>query len=243
MYENIKELAYEMRLHGINANAERRCEEALASSLHPSDLLRLILEDERLSRKNALAKRLATRAKFRSQCDLTNWDMSFNRGICKAKLKELAIGNFYHKRQNLIIEGKTGVGKTHLAIALGRMLCENEISVKFFSVNLLFEQVAAEKSAGKFLGFIQQLRKIKALILDDFGLRNYTHDEATVLLELLEDRYGKGVVILTSQIKPEGWRSLFSDPVITDALVDRLINPSETIILTGDSYRKKRKTN
>lgn len=210
-------------------------------SLIRASLCRLLLEDERMARRNALAKRLATKAKFRTQCDLTNWDMSFNRSISKAKLKDLAIGNFYYKRQNLILEGKTGVGKTHLAIGLGRMLCENEVSVSFFSTNLLFEQVAAEKSAGKLLNFIQRLRRTTVLILDDFGLHEYTHEEAGFLLEILEDRYGKGIVIVTSQVSPNGWRTLFKDPIIADALVDRFLNPSDIVELTG--FLQKAKTN
>lgn len=240
MYESIKELSYQMRLNGIHSNLERRCEEAVANSLHPTEFLRLILEDEKLERKNTLIKRLKTKAKFRSQFELSNWDKSFPRGLSSAKLKELTLCYFFQKKQNLIIEGKTGVGKTHLAISIGQALCENEATVNFFSTNWLFEHIKAEKSAGRFLNCIQGLRKINVLILDDFGLRKFEHAEALILLELLEERYGKGIVMITSQIKPEGWFPLFEDPVIAEAIIDRLINPSEKIELSGDSYRKKR---
>lgn len=240
MYEMIQELAHSMRLHGINASVERRCEEALANALHPSELVRLLLEDEKLARRNATAKKLTTRAKFRSQCDLDNWDTNPGRGLGKAKLKELAVANFFYKKENLIVVGKTGVGKTHLAIALGRVLCQSEVAVAFYSVNLLLEQAAAEKTCGKYLAFIQKIKRNGVIILDDFGLREYTHDEAGILLEILEERYGKGIVIITSQVSPSGWQSLFKDPVIAEAIVDRLVNPSETIELKGESYRKKK---
>ena len=240
MYQSIQELAYSMRLNGINASLERRCEESLAQGLHPSELIRLLLEDERLARRNATARKLTTRAKFRSQCDLDNWDANPSRGLSKAKLKELAVLNFYHKKENLILEGKTGVGKTHLAIALGRILCQAEVVVAFYSVNLLLEQAASEKVAGKYLSFIHRLKRNEVIILDDFGLRDYTHDEASFLLEILEERYGKGMVIISTQVNHQGWRSLFKDPVIAEAIVDRLVNPSEQIELKGESYRKKR---
>lgn len=90
---------------------------------------------------------------------------------------------------------------------------------------------------------IARLKKVDVLILDDFGLRNYTHDEATMLIEILEERYGKGIAIITTQVDPEGWRSLFQDSVISDAIIDSLINPSDSVLLTGETYRKRRKAN
>jgi hypothetical protein len=243
MIESVKTLAAKMRLHGILHSVERRTEEALASSLHPADFLRLVLEDEVLARKNANAKSLTKRARFRSQCDLENWDHSRPRGLTKTKMKDLAAGNFLQRKESLIICGSTGVGKTHLAIAIGRMLCQNEITVAFWSVNVLFEQIQAERAAGKYLAAIKRIIKPDILILDDFGLRNYNHDEAVSLLEILEERYTKSVVIVTSQVEPEGWRSLFQDSVISDSIVDRITGPSDKIILSGESFRKSKKSN
>ena len=111
------------------------------------------------------------------------------------------------------------------------------MSVQFCSVNLLFEEANAEKVAGRYLHFIKKLKQVAVLILDDFGLRNYTHDEASILLDVLEERYLKGSTILTSQVEPQGWSKLFEDPVIADAIVDRLTKPAKKVILKGASYR------
>jgi DNA replication protein DnaC len=237
----VQSLAGKLRLNGIYHGFEKRITEAVASSLHPAEFLRLILEDESLSRKNARGMMLTRRAKFRSQCDLENWDQSKPRGISKVKLKELAGISFCKKKENLIIRGATGVGKTHLAIALGRILCRNEVSVSFWSLNLLFEHLQAEKIAGRYLAALAKIAKSEVVILDDFGLRNYTHDEAIMLLEILEERYGKGIAIVTSQVEPEGWKTLFEDRVVSEAIVDRLHNPSDNITLTGESFRKNKK--
>lgn len=86
---------------------------------------------------------------------------------------------------------------------------------------------------------MKKLTKLDVLILDDFGLRNYTHSEATFLVDMLEYRTQKGSQIITSQVEPQGWRSLFEDPIIADAVVDRLINPSMQFIIKGGSYRTK----
>jgi DNA replication protein DnaC len=141
--------------------------------------------------------------------------------------------------ENLLILGKTGEGKTHLAVALGRRLCAENISTLFMPVNFLFEEVLAAKAAGKYLNYVRRLTTVKVLILDDFGLRNYTHDEANVLVDLLEDRHRKGSVIVTSQADPRGWPKLFEDPLIAEAVVNRLEHPSQRLHLKGGSYREK----
>lgn len=237
--DQVKQLTHKMRLFGIYHAAERRAQEALNHNHEPMEFLRLLLEDEILHRKNAVAKRLVTQANFRSMADFEDWDDSFDRGLSKAKIKELALGSFYHNKENLIVLGNTGVGKTHLAIAIARRLCHEEIKTKFFSINLLFEEIAAQKMAGKYLCFIKTLNKASLLIFDDFGLRNYTHDEATILMDILEERYQKGPIIITSQVEPKGWIKLFEDPVIAEAITDRLTNPSQKLTLKGTSYREK----
>ena len=153
--------------------------------------------------------------------------------------KDLLQLQFIKQKNNLLLLGKTGAGKTHLAITLGRKICESNLSVMFLPMTLMFEEVIVAKSAGKLLGYLNKLNQTQVLILDDFGLRNYTHDEANVLVELLEARSKKGPVIVTSQVDPEGWYKLFEDPVIAEAVVDRLKNPSQKIQLIGPSYREK----
>lgn len=240
MLDQIKNLSHQMRLFGIHSAADRRAQEALSGQLHPLEFLRLILEDERLSRKDRAAKALTTRARFRFRADLEDWDQTFDRGITKQKIRELSALGFLHNRENLLILGKTGEGKTHLAIAIGKRVCQEGHKTLFLPVNFLFEEIAAARAAGRYLSYVKNLIKTETIILDDFGLRNYTHDEATSLMDILEERYQKGVVILTSQINPEGWMKLFEDPVIAEAIVDRLIHPSQKIILkSGSSYREK----
>ena len=237
--EHTRLIAHQLRLFGVHANLERRADEALANQMHPLEFLRLLLEDEVLARKDRVAKTLATRAGFRSSAEVDDWDSTFDRGIAKPKLKELASLGFFANKENLLLFGKTGEGKSHLAVALGRRLCAEGIPTTFVTVNLLFEEVAAAKAAGKYLQLLRQLNKAKVLILDDFGLRSYTHDEATALVDLLEDRYQHGVVIVTSQVDSRGWNKLFEDPVVAEAIVDRLVHPSQRIILKGGSYRER----
>lgn len=237
--DQVRMLAHQLRLYGIHAAIEHRAAQALADGQHPLEFVRLLLDDEVLERKNRLAKTLTTRAKFRHVAALEDFDTSYERGISKARMKELASLGFYHRKENLLLFGKTGEGKTHLAIALGHRLCTEALRTTFVPVNFLFEEVAAAKAAGKYLSFIRTLNQSKVLILDDFGLRKYTHEEATVLIDLLEDRYQKGSVVVTSQVSDKGWQKLFDDPVIAEGIVNRLTEPACKVVLSGGSYRER----
>lgn len=239
MNEQVKRLSHELRLYGIHGNFVGRCEEAASQALNYAEFLRLILEDEVKARKEASAKQIMSKAKFRISVDLEDWDHEFERGISKQKLRELGSLSFCNNNENLNIVGGTGAGKTHLAVALGRRLCTENISTVFMPVNFLFEEVQAARVSGKYLSYIKKLNQKKVIILDDFGLRSYTHEEATVLVDLLEDRYRKGVVITTSQANPRGWKKLFEDPLIAEAIVNRLEHPGQLVHITGPSYRDR----
>jgi DNA replication protein DnaC len=240
--DQMKTLSHNLRLFGVHSGFAARANQAAADSLSHLEFLRLVLEDEVLHRKERVAKMLTTRAKFRSACDLEDWDQTFDRGLTKAKLRDLASHSFVQSNENLLILGKTGEGKTHLAVSLGRRLCAENISTLFLPVNFLFEEVQAAKASGKYLAYVKRLTGVKALILDDFGLRNYTHEEANVLVDLLEERHRKGSVIVTSQADPRGWSKLFEDPLIAEAIVNRLEHPSQWVNLKGGSYREKLQT-
>jgi DNA replication protein DnaC len=240
MLDQVRNLSHQMRLFGIHQSCERRAAEALAHQLHPLEFLRLVLEEELLSRQDRTAKILMTKARFRFRADLEDIDFSFHKDLTKAKVKELSELSFLHNLENLLILGKTGAGKTFLAIAVGKRLCQLGHPIQFLPVNFLFEEIQAAKAAGRYLNYVRALVKAKVLILDDLGLRNYTHEEATALMDILEERYHKAPLIVTSQVEPQGWLKLFEDPVIGEALVDRLIHPSQKITLKGEkSYREK----
>jgi len=237
--EQIKQLTLELKFGGIRESFASRCEEAASHALSYAEFLRLVLEDEIKSRKEASAKKVLSKAKFRFAADLEDWDQSFERGLTKQKLRELGSLSFAMNNENLIIVGGTGAGKTHLAVALGRRLCADNTSTMFLPVNFLFEEVQAARVAGRYMSYIKKITQTKVIILDDFGLRSYSHEEANVLVDLLEDRHRKGSVITTSQANPKGWIKLFEDPLIAEAIVNRLECPGHQVHITGPSYRDR----
>lgn len=228
-----------LRLHGMKEALDYRLSDASQGNLGHREFLQSLLEDEVIYRKNKLSERLRKRAKFRELVNLEDFEASRERGITKTTLKTLNGLYFLERCQNLIFIGGTGAGKTFLAQGIGHLSCREGYEVYFSSVNLLFEEVMAQKAAGRYLDFIKKLKRARVLILDDFGLRKYSHSEANTLYDILEERYNKGPVIVTSQVKPMGWKSLFDDEVIAEAILDRLISNSQEYLITGPSFRKR----
>jgi DNA replication protein DnaC len=180
----LKDLAIQLKLHGIAESLEKRVEEAGSESQTAPEFLTRIFEDEFLHRRNNSALNLEKKASFRRRVILEKLETSAERGLSKTKLRELASFNFWDNKKNLIIVGPTGVGKTELSLALGRAGCQNQLSVQFLSVEILFQDVLTHKSSGRLHIFTKKLKAIDILILDDFGLRNYTHEEAVFLVGL-----------------------------------------------------------
>lgn len=239
MIEQTRKIAHELRLLGVLESFTRRCAEAESAGLLPAEFLKLVLEDERTYRKNRVAKALETKAKFRHQASFEDWDTSYDRGISKAKLKDLSQLSFLYNREHLLLIGGTGEGKSHLAIALGRRICAAGHGVMFISVSFFFEEALAAKVSGKYMSWVKSCAQKEVIVFDDFALRKYTHEEAMVLIDVLEEHQKKGILIITSQVEASGWKSLFQDPVSGEAIIDRLTQPSQTVILKGGSYRSK----
>lgn len=236
------ELLNELKFFGMKSSIEYRVTEAIESNLSHQDFLVLLLEDEHLYRKNRRCEALKKRAKFRSKAYLENFEITSDRGISKSMIQDFKSLRFIEGHQNLIFLGGTGAGKSFVAQAIGHAACSVGIEVLFVSLNRLFKELEMADKQGTYLTYMKRLReRIKLLIIDDMGLRSYSHQEATILYEILEERYQKGSVIVTSQVSPLGWKSLFEDPVIAEAICDRLTACAHTIEVKGKSFRGRHK--
>src|SRR5438445_12081613 len=161
MLDQVKNLSYQMLLFSIHQACERRSSEAFSQQLHPLEFLRRLLEEEPLSRKDRSHKALVTKARFRFRADLEDLDLTFHKDLSKAKIKELCELSFLHNLVNLLMLGKSGLGKTHLYIALGKRLCQEEHLIQFLPFNFLFEDIQAARAAGRYLHYYHSLIKAK----------------------------------------------------------------------------------
>jgi DNA replication protein DnaC len=238
----ISEVLNHLKFFGMSNSIEYRVTEAIESNLSHQDFLLFLLEDERLYRRNRKCETLRKRAKFNSKCYLEDFNVDPKRGITKSKVQQFKSLSFIDNSENLLLIGGTGAGKSFLAQAIGHAACAANVETFFISANRLFKEIELAEAQGSYLIYMNRLKnKVKLLIIDDLGLRNYTHKEANILYEILEDRYRKGSVIITSQVKTLGWKLLFEDEVIAEAIIDRLTACAHIVDVKGDSVRGKEK--
>jgi len=163
-----------------------------------------------------------------------------NRNLSRENLMAIADCSFIERSENLLLTGKTGCGKSFLACAIGRQACTFGYRTLYFGINRFLEKISSSKLDGSFIKLLNQIEKTHLLILDDFGLHPLDTVTRLALLQILEDRYGKKSVIITSQLPIAKWYEYIGESTIADAIMDRLAVNAHRFELKGDSLRKKK---
>jgi DNA replication protein DnaC len=210
-----------------------------ATLIH-ADWLGLLIDREMTHRRD---KRLVARlrhARLRHNAAIEDVDYRAPRGLDRALFHKLAGGEWIDAHDNLILCGPTGVGKSWLACALGHKACRNNRSVLYQRVPKLFADLALARGDGRYPRLMRALGGVKLLILDDWGLEPLGPEQRHDMLEIVEDRYGRGATLITSQIPVDRWHALIGDPTLADAILDRIIHNAHRLQLSGDSLRKQR---
>lgn len=200
--------------------------------------LGLMVEKEWLARKNSRIKRLLRAATLGLDACVEDIYYSASRTIDKKTVQTLSTCAFMERKLNIVISGKTGSGKSFLACAFGNKACRQGYHVKYYRIPELLLEIQEAKNEHRYSKFMDQLQKVKLLILDDIGLKSYTLEESRDLLEIFECRYNKASTILSGQVSHTKWYDLFPDPTIADAIMDRIIHNS--YILALDSRQSMR---
>ena len=226
------------------AGMARAFEELAASprgaELDHAEWLGLLLDRELAERQDRRLKARLRYARLRHQAAVEDVDYRTPRGLDRALFQRLATGGWIEARQNLIIEGPTGVGKSWLACALGHEACRDNHSVLYQRVPRLFADLALARGDGRHARLMRALGGVRLLILDDWGLEPLGAEQRHDLLEIVEDRYGRGATLITSQVPVDRWHDLIGDPTIGDAILDRIVHNAHRVQLRGDSLRRKK---
>jgi len=211
-----------------------------AAGLSLTEGLGLLLDREATSRRDKRLKARLKYANLRHQAVVEDVDYKHPRKLDRAVFQGLAAGNWIDARDNLIVTGKTGLGKSWLACALGHKACRDNRSVLYQRVPKLFSDLALARGDGRHARLLRTLSRVDLLILDDFGLAPLDAPARQDLLEIVEERYGRRSTVITSQPPVDAWHALIGEPTYADAILDRIVHNAHRIDLDGETIRKKR---
>lgn len=231
----------EMRMIGFTRAYKDLCETKTKQEFTIDEIISHLVQAEWDDRYNRRLQRLISKARFRYQASMEQVDYVEKRNLDKTQMLRLSTCDWLNKKQNIIITGPTGLGKSYLASALGHQACQQGKKVIYRKSSKLFDEMKIAKADGSYIKEINKIEKHDLLILDDFGLNHLDNNQRLVLLELLEDRHGKRSTIITSQLPVNEWYEIIGEPTIADAILDRLVHSSHRIELDGPTMRKKYK--
>jgi DNA replication protein DnaC len=199
----------------------------------------MLVDAEFQTRDNRKLTKLLADAQFRyPQACVEDVDTIGTRGLEKSLLRQLATCTWVNENQNITITGKTGVGKSFVACALGQAACRRRERVLYRRVPRLLDELALARADGTYSKLLAKLAKTRVLILDDLGLGHPTESQRHDLLEVMEDRYASSATIVTSQLTRDKWHAWIGDPSLADAILDRLVHNAYKVDLKGPSRRK-----
>ncbi len=230
----------DLKMAGM-AKATRELLEASPShQLAFEDKLGIIIDREWSDRDNRRVERRLKEARLTAQASLDAVECDAARGLEKSFLKQLTTCQWAKSKQNVLITGATGTGKSFLGAALAEAACRHGMRALFVRVPRLVEDLAVARVSGSYSSALGRLSRVDVLVLDDFLLAPMKDAERRDLLEVLEDRYERASTIITSQLSSKTWHAALSDPTIADAICDRLVHNAHEIALRGPSMRKKK---
>jgi DNA replication protein DnaC len=230
----------QLRLQGMYQSYKSQLELPMDQQLDGHDLIAQLVQSEQLSRMNEKTAYYLKLAKLRLPANIESIECNPARNLTKQQLAILAEGRYMQQGENVLITGATGCGKSYLACALGHQACVQGYKTTYLNMNRLIEKVTLSKLDGSYIRLLNHLEKQTLIILDDFGLQNLGQDVRLTLLQLLEDRYGKKSIIVTSQLPVAKWYEYINDPTLADAILDRLTANAHRIELKGESLRRKK---
>jgi DNA replication protein DnaC len=239
-HQHLLQQLHSLRLTGMaDALSQQLDQPTTYEELGFFERLSLLVNSESTCRDNRKITRLLKQAKLRLNAHPADIDYRARRGLHKDTVAQLLQLDWIRRHRNLLIEGATGTGKTYLACALGQTACEHGFSVRYYRASRLFETLMVSHGDGSFGRLLAQLAKTDLLIVDDWGLDVLTQQQRNDLLEIMEDRHGRGATLITSQLPTTHWHEAIGDPTLADAILDRLLHNATKLQVKGESMRKK----
>ena len=229
----------QLNLSGFKNMLELQSDDTQYQALSFEERLFHLFEAEINQRQDKRIKRMLMVAHLKDRnATLDAVEYSPKRGLDKSLVASLAMGDFIHKNQNVLITGATGTGKSFIAQAIARRAISLGFNTKYFRLSSLLEEIKMARLDGSYTKTLAKIAKFKLLILDDFGVTPLKADELNDLFEIIEERMFEGSIIITAQLPIKEWHAYLGNETVADAMMDRLIHTAHKIELKGESMRK-----
>lgn len=239
MQETVKQKMSQMKLYGMQQAYLSALDKNHYHTLTNDEFIDLLIQAEWDERENRKVNRYLRSARFRYQASIEEVDFTNNRNLDKTTFLRLADCSFIKRKEDLLITGPTGAGKSFIASAIGHQACLNGYKTLYFNTQKLFALLKMAKADGSYMNLVNRIEKQDLLILDDFGLQPMDAYSRNALMEVIEDRHGRKSTLISSQLPVANWYEIIGESTIADAILDRLVHKSHRIELKGDSMRKK----
>lgn len=235
----ILEKMKQMRLRGMARAFNLTLESGKNEKFTPDEMISHLIDSEWDERYNRKLDRSLQRARFRYKASVEQISFDDNR-VNKNQVLRLADCEFIKQKENIIITGSTGIGKSFIASAIGHQACSLGYKVMYVHSTKLFARMKIAKTDGSYLKELAKIEKYHLLLIDDFGIQPLDAQSRSALMEIMEDRHGKSSTIITSQVPISKWHEVIGEQTIADAILDRISHDAHRVEMKGESLRRKR---